>query len=224
MSFRGLRNGLTRTAVAALAVGLMSAGSAAARDGGAAFGIKGGVNFASFRGDGAVIDNGRGAVSPGNRVGFVGGAFVTIPLGPSALIQPEVVYTQKGAKYTGDPGEELVWQANYLEVPLLLKVHLGSGTTRPALFLGPAAAFKLNAKVVSPTDENTEIGEAVRSVDWGLVFGGGVDIAAGDGSLTLEGRYTLGLSPVAKDPEPDQTRSSFDPKNGALSFQVGYAF
>ncbi len=227
MSSRGLRNGLARMAVAALAVGL-SAGEGTAQDGGAAFGMKGGVNFASFRGEGAVIDNGRGAVSPGNRVGFVGGVFVTIPLRPTALIQPEVVYAQKGARYASG-GDEVVWEAHYVEFPLLLKVRLGSGAARPALFIGPAAAFKLNARVVGRSadgeeDENTEVGESVRSVDWGLVFGGGVDIAAGDGSLTLEGRYTLGLSPFAKDPEPGQTRSGVDPKNGVLSFQVGYAF
>jgi len=218
MSFKGF-------AVAALAAGL-SAASAGAGD--AAFGVKAGVNLATFRGDGAVLENDRGAISPGNRVGFVGGVFLSLPLGPSALIQPEVVYTQKGARYASG-GDEIVWEANYLEIPLLLKVRLGSGAARPALFVGPAAAFKLDAKAVGRSadgeqDENTEIGESVRSVDWGLVLGGGVDIAAGDGTLTLEGRYTLGLSPLAKDPEPGQTRGSFDPKNGVLSFQVGYGF
>jgi hypothetical protein len=215
-------------AVAALTVG-MGAATASGQERGAAFGLKAGVTLASFRGDAAALSDGSREFFPGNRVGFVGGAFVALPMGPRVLLQPEVVYTQKGAQYSGEPGRE-TWQAEYLEIPLLLKLLLGSGPARPALFAGPAAGFKIDAKVVGRSpggeeDENSAIGDAVRSVDWGLVFGAGVDIAAGDGTLTLEGRYARGLSPLAKDPErPVQTRSTFDPKHGVLSLQVGYAF
>ena len=70
----------------------------------------------------------------------------------------------------------------------------------------------------------TDVSDQVRSVDWGLVLGGGVDLDAGSGTLTLEGRYTLGLKDLRRDPEPDETVSGFNPRNGVLSILVGFAF
>jgi hypothetical protein len=202
-------------------------GSAGGQDRGAAFGLKGGVSFSTFRGS-ADVDTGAGVIAPGRRTGVVGGAFLTIAAGESVLIQPEVLFTQKGARYTDGEGDELLYKVDYLEVPLLLKVRLGSGAARPALFAGPAAGFKLRATVVSRTadgEENSaDTSDQLRPVDWGLVFGGGVDVAAGSGTVTVEGRYTLGLSTLGKDLGPGQTRSGFDPKNGVLSLQLGYAF
>lgn len=225
MSVYGSRSGFGTAAVAAF---VMVAGvdSAAGQDRGAAFGLKGGVSFSTFRGN-ADVDTGTGVIAPERRTGFVGGVFLAIAAGESVLIQPEALFTQKGARYTSE-GDELLYKIDYLEVPLLLKVRLGSGTARAALFAGPAAGFKLKATAVARTaggeEASTDTSDQLRSVDWGLVFGGGVDVASGSGTLTLEGRYTLGLSTLGKEPEPGQTRSSFDPKNGALSLQLGYAF
>ena len=67
-----------------------------------------------------------------------------------------------------------------------------------------------------PEDESTtDVSEMLRSVDWGLVLGGGVDLSAVSGTLTLEGRYTLCLSRLGKDLEPGQTRGIFDPRRTA---------
>jgi hypothetical protein len=211
--------------VAALVV-MAGADQAAGQDGSAAFGLKGGVNFASFRGA-ADLDTGVQMIAPGTRTGFVGGAFIAIAAGESLVIQPEALFTQKGARYTSG-GNELVYEVDYLEVPLLLKVRLGGSSARGSLFAGPTAGFRVRSTVVGRSaggeETSNDTSDQIRSVDWGLALGGGVDIAAGTGTLTLEGRYTLGLSPLARDPEPDETRSDFDPKNGVVSLLLGYAF
>jgi len=225
MSKAGLTGGFSRAVWTALALG-MGVACATAQDQGTSFGLKGGVNLASF-GSGGAFDNGDRVISPGRRTGLILGAFVAIPVGPSVLIQPEAVFTQKGARYTAGTEAELVYAVDYLEVPLLLKVRLGGGATRGALFGGPAVAFRLNGTVTSRDGEeesSTDVSEMLRTVDWGVVFGGGIDVSAGSGVLTLEGRYTLGLSKLGKDLEEGQTRGSFNPRNGVLSFLVGYAF
>jgi hypothetical protein len=225
MRIQGVMGGLVTAGVTALVV-VAGAGRATGQDRGAAFGFKGGVNFSSFHGS-ADLDTGDVLVAPVRRTGLAGGAFLAIAAGPSVVIQPEVLFTQKGARYTRG-GDELTYEVDYLEVPLLLKLRLGGGSARVALFAGPAAGFTLTSKVVGRSGDGEESSndtkDQVRSVDWGLALGAGVDIAAGSGTLTLEGRYTLGLSPLARDPEPDETRSGFDPKNGVVSLLLGYAF
>jgi hypothetical protein len=226
MRIQGVTGGLVAAGVATLVL-VVGVGRASGQDRGAAFGLKGGVSFATFRANGE-LDTGDNVFAPGSRTGFVGGVFVAIAAGESVLVQPEVLFTQKGARYAAQ-GNELVYQIDYLEVPLLLKARIGSGATRVALFAGPAAGFKLDAKIVSRTADGEEstndtVSDQLRSVDWGLVFGGGLDIAAGEGTLTLEGRYRLGLSNLGRDPEPGETTSGFNPKSGVLSLQLGYAF
>jgi hypothetical protein len=214
--------------LAALALATVTAAGAAAQDDGAAFGLKGGLSLASFRGDGASYESRDQVLDPGRRTGIVVGAFVALPVGRTVAIQPEALYVQKGATYTAAPGAELLYQVDYLEVPLLLKLRLGSGSTRGALLAGPAAGFRLNGTVIarSPGEEEStaDVSDMLRSVDWGLVLGAGVDFAAGSGALGLEARYTWGLTDLGKEPGPGQTRGSFNPRNGVLSLLVGYAF
>jgi hypothetical protein len=196
--------------VAVLAIG---AGAAAARadDPSVAFGIRGGLNLAKFHGDDASFDE----VEPKNRTGFCGGAFVAIPLGQRFLIQPEALYAQKGARYE-EAGEKLTLKFDYLEVPLLFKVRFGSGNAKPGIFAGPAVAFKIKSRLES--DGEGEDAEDVKSTDFGIVAGLGLDLAAGGGSFVIDARYTWGLTTL------DDSSDASDVKNGVWSFSVGYAF
>jgi hypothetical protein len=100
-------------AVLAIAAG---AGTARADEPRVEFGIRAGLNLASVNGDDVSFDN----VSPENRVAVSGGLFAGIRVTPSFLIQPEVLYTQKGARYEA-AGEEAELRLDYVEVPVLLK-------------------------------------------------------------------------------------------------------
>jgi hypothetical protein len=187
------------------------AGTAHADEPRVEFGIRAGLNLASVHGDDVSFDD----VSPENRVAFSGGLFAGIRITPSFLIQPEVLYTQKGARYEA-AGEEAELELDYLEVPVLLKGRFGSGTARPSVFVGPAVAFKVSGKTRFRGEE--EDVEDVKGTDFGIVFGAGLDFAAGSGAFTIDARYTLGLTTLADSPDPD------DVKNGAWTFSVGYAF
>jgi hypothetical protein len=199
--------------VCTLAVLTIAAGVGTARADGprVEFGIRAGLNLASVNGDDASFDN----VSPENRVAFSGGLFAGIRVTPNFLIQPEVLYTEKGARYEA-AGEEAEIRLDYVEVPVLLKGRFGSGGVKPIAFVGPAVAFKVSGKAEFQGEE--EDIEDVKSVDIGIVFGAGLDLAVGSGAFTIDARYTLGLTTFADSPDPD------DVKNGVWTFSLGYAF
>ena len=125
---------LCPVAVVALAAG---AGTVRADEPRVELGIRAGLNLASVHGDDVSIEG----LSPENRVALSGGLFAGIRVAPGVLIQPEVLYTQKGARYEA-AGEEAVIKLDYLEVPVLLKGRFGSGSARPSVFAGPAVASR----------------------------------------------------------------------------------
>jgi hypothetical protein len=74
---------------------------------------------------------------------------------------------------------------------------------------------------------SVDINDYTKSTDFGLVFGGGLDIAAGPGAVTLECRYVLGLTEIddgfqeaLEDPDPQKV----DAKNHSIMILVGYSF
>jgi hypothetical protein len=196
-------------------------------------GLKGGLNLADIYGtDSEGLDS---------RTGLAGGALVMFQLSPTFAIQPEFLYTMKGAKGS-EGGLSLKLKMSYLEVPFLLKfLPPVNSATHPSVYIGPAVAFSLNS-----TAEAEALGVSgsvdianTKSVDVGLVFGADVEIPAGaKGLVLLDVRYTLGLAKAFDDTDPydinnpptplpladPTTGTAFDVKNSALTFTVGYAF
>lgn len=100
-------------------LGLIGFTTAQAQSTDASFGIKGGANFSNLYVD-DVDDNNVLA-------GFNLGVFVNMPLNEAVSIQPEFLYSQKGAKLAYDNAlatGEAKFRLNYLEVPVLLKLNL----------------------------------------------------------------------------------------------------
>lgn len=131
------------------------------------FGVEAGFNLANLNGPDAndVF---------GSRLGFVGGAFLGLPLGPTLQFQPEILYSQKGGKYNGNP-----YQLDYWEVPILLDVNLVGPL---GILLGPS--FELNSA-------NNGISN-INDSDMGLVLGAQVNVER----FLVSGRYEIGLTNV----------------------------
>jgi hypothetical protein len=131
-------------------------------------GVEGGINLANL--------NGRNVNDVfASRLGFVGGAFLDLPLSPSLAIQPEVLYAQKGGKYNGNN-----YQLDYIEVPILLDITLLGPL---GVILGPSIDSKVADKGVDHANRN----------DVGLILGAQVDVSP----LLLSGRYEVGLEDVS---------------------------
>ncbi len=203
------------TIFATVVVFTLSSASVSAQ--GLTAGLKAGMNIANLHGKDVKEVIGADLVS---KMGFCAGGFITYNINDMFAIQPELLFTMKGAKIE-EAGYKETIKLNYLEIPVLAKLSIPTpGNVKPNLFVGPSLAIKLSAKV--KWEEAGESGEEdleeVKSTDFGLVFGGGVDFALGQGKLTVDARYTLGLATA------DDSEEELDIKNGAISIMVGYSF
>jgi hypothetical protein len=168
---------------------LACAGRAAAQD--VSWGVKGGVNFATLAVD----------VDPGPdfnyRIGLVAGGFVTWPVGSRLDIQPEVLFSQQGATLDATDVQPTI-KLDSLVTPVLVRYALRPGHRGLVIFGGPSLGFKLSAKVKvtsSGTTTTDDISDEIEDVDYGVVFGAGWEA----GRLTIDGRYTWGLSNIGSD-------------------------
>lgn len=206
-------------AIAGLA---LLAGTAAAQESGLiAKGIKAGLGMYKFSGS----DNDIEGASPDLKMGVAGGGFLTFALGPNFALQPEVLYVMKGSKYEEDP-YKLTFKFSYLDIPVLLKYRFPTaGTTRPNLFAGPVASFKMSADVEEEGPDGTEetdFSDAVKGLDFGLALGGGIDFTAGANLITFDVRYTIGMTdwPDADDDDDDAPTI----KNSGWLVMAGFSF
>lgn len=180
-------------------------------------GLKAGMNIANIHGDDVedVWDS---------KIGICAGGFITCSLSGLFAIQPELLFTMKGSK-AEEAGNKVTMKLNYLEIPVLVKLSIPTpGIVKPSLFVGPSLAIKLSAKAkveFAGESEEEDISEELKSTDFGLVFGGGIDFGLGRGKLTVDGRYTLGLATTH---EPEEGEEEVDMKNGVISIMVGYSF
>jgi hypothetical protein len=163
------------------------------------------------------------------RTGFNIGGFVSIQsAGPFAL-QFGAVYTKKGADLeTGVPDVTGGLELTYVEVPLLATIIFPTGPASkvaPLIFAGPAIGIKVDCKVtaeglgVSASVDCDEGDVALKSVDAGVMFGGGLKFETGPASIVLEVAYTLGLINI-----DDAVGTTDNVKNKNLSFSVGLMF
>jgi opacity protein-like surface antigen len=207
---------------------LFSMSSLASAQGLTGYGIKAGLNLANISEDWS--DDWEG-VEKKMKTGFSVGGFITYSINEMFAIQPEALYTMKGAKWEwADEGWQDEEKLAYLEIPVLAKFTIPTqGNIAPNLFVGPALGILLSAKYYEEWDSESEerdIKDDMKSTDFGLAFGAGVEIGMPHSAITIDGRYTLGLTNTCEpytDPETGE-ETECDEKNGVISFMVGYSF
>jgi len=181
-------------------------------------GIKGGVNFSSLYT--------QDSYDTKMLTGFNIGLFSKVPITRHIAIQPEFMFTTKGAEvtYNNTFVDGIArFKLNYLELPLLLSINL---TDNFNIHAGPYVAYLISGKVNNESNVNVfDFEENINSDDFnrfdaGIAVGAGVDV----GSLGLGVRYTYGLSTVGKEKSFLGTTYTFpDAKNGVLNFYVALA-
>jgi Outer membrane protein beta-barrel domain len=156
-------------------------------------------------------------------------------------IQPELQYLPGGAKgsFVVDNGGtpttvDGILKTNYLEMPLLAKFRFpGAGSLIPNLYLAPSAAVNLTSRLQgdlssvggSPTE--TDVKDEMQKLLFGGAVGGGFDMRAGKGIVTLDARYSRSLSDIFKGATTGGAAGFFsasDSKSSNLSVTLGYAF
>ena len=202
---------LTTVLVIAVFAGLLALPQPARAD--IQFGIKAGGNIAKPMG----ADAQDPLATLKNKVGFMGGVFLALNFGRVVTLQWEVLYTMKGANYVAlDDSFTDKLYADYIEVPLLLKLKIPMPIIQPFVFAGPTVGFKLQEKRelngVPLTDK------LLKNNDYGAIFGAGVNLGR---NFMVDARYSLGMQKVIS---TIQGEVQPDFKNGVWSASLGIAF
>lgn len=168
------------------------------------FGVKAGLNYATFN------NTNNAEYKAGLGAGIY--ARINIPATPMA-IQPEALYVQYGSNFEDSDGS---FSVDYVQIPVLAKFGFGAPGVpiRPEVFFGPYAGFNINSEI-SGQNISADADDFFEGTDAGVVVGAGLRISR----LNLEFRYTAGLTNVVADPNFEDNQ-----KNGAFMLSAGIDF
>ncbi|MBZ4041229.1 MULTISPECIES: porin family protein [Flavobacterium] len=180
------------------------------------FGIKGGVNMSNLYSDSDDIDDENALW------GFNAGIFAAFPIADKVFIQPEILYTTKGAELdynvAGVAGTNK-FKLNYIEVPLLVRFNL---TENFNVHVGGYASYLVNAKLTGEGDiefDDELDADDFERFDAGLSAGVGLDF----NPISIGLRYNYGLTTIGKEREAFGNTYTFpDAKNSNLSLYLAY--
>jgi hypothetical protein len=149
---------------------------------GAQFGLKAGLNVAN-------LSNSQGG-ERGSRLGLHAGALAHIHLSPKWGLQPEIVYSSQGAKYTVSDGEHSLG-LDYINIPVQLQYMFDNGFR---VQTGPQVGFLANVK-----DKRGDVetgfftSDDFKTIDFSWSVGLGYLSYSGFG---VDGRYNIGVSNI----------------------------
>ncbi len=152
-------------------------------DGTVAFGIKGGVNVSTIH-----VENGVTAGDVDGKVGFHAGGLAHIHVNKYFALQPEILYSNQGYKYTLANQSSRI-NLHYINLPVLGQFMVGDGfrlETGPQLGILAAASQKAGKT-------STDIKDNMKPVEASWVFGLGYVTPSGFG---VDARYNLGISNI----------------------------
>src|SRR5262249_18068991 len=114
---------------------------------------------------------------------------------------------------------ETLHTASYIELPVLLRAAMSSGTIRWGFLVGPTIAFETNEQIRTTGDvKQSDNIDELKGTDIGFALGIEMAIPMGPGHITGEPRYTLGFSDIEQ-----ATVGDNGIRNTAFTVMAGYA-
>lgn len=159
------------------------------------YGLKAGINFATVTGLG-------GELKPG----FNGGVLAHLHVTPAFSLQPEVMYSNQGTKYSSTNKLLL----NYINVPVLLQYNFDNGFRLQG---GPQIGFIIEAKNKTGNVE-TDVASAYKTVDFSIPVGFSY---LGYSGFGVDMRYNIGVTNVKKN-------AAMNYRNSVLQLGLFYLF
>lgn len=175
-------------------------------------GLKGGLSIAT------IIKTNDNSFSSAPLYGFNGGAVLQLPLGHVIVLQPEVLFSQKGYRSSGSDltgNYDYRRYLNFLDIPLLLRINASKDL---GIVVGPQYSYllsthtKFNSGTASYEQTVNNDNDNIRKNIFGGVIGLDVNL---NNNVFLYGRYTIDF----KNNNGDGTSSTPAYKNQV--FQVG---
>jgi len=176
-------------------------------------GVVAGPNFANFGGKEVETWGGANA-DPTMQVKFHLGVFFNKELTEDWSIEPRLLFSTKGPKYSGEIpfyGEVTYKKLlSYVDIPVLVKYSINE---QFSVYAGPQLSLLLSAKV-DDGEEKVDVKDEYKSTDFALVFGAGYMITE---KLGVNLFYDLGLSKIAQ-----YESLSYDVKNNVIKLSLTY--
>lgn len=141
--------------------------------------------------------------------GATGGLYLPYAIGERMELQPELLAAYLGSGYQEPDGDRYSVRTLYVQVPLSVKVFLGSSINIQG---GPQMGWLMMAQLETP-EGTSVVTDKYHSMDWGMNIGAGADLRSG-WDLTL--RYYSGMEPTLVG---DQ---ALFPRNRSVQFTAGY--
>lgn len=172
---------------------LVAATPAAAQKKAPMFGFLAGADFTT-------ITDGDPDLEYKTATGFAGGFFADIYVTDKVIIEPEFLYTNKGANFEGaDPTVNL----NYFEIPVLARYEF-SPEGGPFAYAGPYVGFNVKCNAMVDT-LGTPCEELPGSPAPNTVFGGAVGIGYQKDIWGFDIRYEYDFTSAIKDDDGKNT-------------------
>ena len=165
------------------------------------FGIKGGINLSTITGD--------NSSSFSSLIGVNAGGFSRFAVAKQFSIQPEVVLSVEGAKFSiNGVGGNMT--GTYVNIPVLAQYEVGSGFV---LQSGIQLGLLLSAKEKVDKQGSTSIKDQLKSTNFSWVFG--TSYQPKEWPVGFDLRYNMGLSNI---------NSNSSVLNHTSTWQVGVFF
>lgn len=196
---------MKRASIVACVVGLLFLSlGLQAKETNVRFGLKGSMNITRNWDSEGLSDSGYSTVIE-NKTTFSLGVLASWRLSRRFHLQPEIYYIRKGSRQNinvdGLPigPIRVTYSMGYIEIPVLLKAYIKGDRELLGTHLvtGPYLSLLAND---SYTVKNTYLGEStegitgLQSIDYGLIFGLGMDVNSVDTRFVFGYRFSLGLA------------------------------
>jgi hypothetical protein len=185
-----------------IAFTLICLGSAHAK---IAWGLRGGLNVARLE----LTSNGQ-SIDTSSALGLHAGAFLKLATDSPLIIQPELLYTQKGTQANVSD----VVTIDYIALPILIKYNIQLPQISQVLiqpFIAPELAYAVSAS----STYNPDFYDSINKLNSGFNFG--ADLVYTDNYM-LGLRYFLGMSELEKGAKREPI------SNSCWSVSIGYNF
>ena len=172
------------------------------------YGARLGANYATIAGDDTDDLDGK--------FGLNFGGVAEIGVSDKFAVQPEVLYSQQGTKYSDSDGFDGKINLNYLNVPVMAKFKVSDAFSIEA---GPQFGYLLSAKdkYDSPISGEDDVKEFLKNTDFGGNIGVGYEL---DSGLNFNARFNYGFSNI----NDFEDSSDFKNNNCVFYFGIGWFF
>ncbi len=143
-------------------------------------GVKGGLNFAN-------LSN----YNSDTRVSGNIGLYLHAPLEEGWSIQPELLFSGQGARYSTINGERTL-ALDYIQIPVMFQY---SPVRKFYVELGPQIGFLTNAAVKDDSGDKVNVNSDYNKTDFGINIGAGINATRAIGFFA---RYDFGLTDVTR--------------------------